>query len=157
MIFVAVGTQRFQFDRLIRKMDDLILGGAISDDVFAQTGHSNYQPRSIAFQPFLSSQEFTSQIERAEIVVTHSGDGSIVDTLRRGKRTVVVPRLARFHEHVDDHQIEIAEAFAARGYVEACWDIMELGHHIEAARSREFRKFESTVKIEALIEKFLAS
>lgn len=36
MIYVAVGTQKFQFNRLLRNVDDLIESGVISEPVFAQ-------------------------------------------------------------------------------------------------------------------------
>ena len=45
MIFVTVGTQ-FPFDRLLRTVDDAFDKGLINEEVFAQTGESNYKPRN---------------------------------------------------------------------------------------------------------------
>ena len=44
MIFVTTGSQKFQFNRLLQKIDLLIEEGMISVVVFAQIGVSDYQP-----------------------------------------------------------------------------------------------------------------
>jgi UDP-N-acetylglucosamine transferase subunit ALG13 len=49
MIFVAVGTQKFQLNRLLKEIDDLISQGKLQDEVFAQTGHSDYIPKTKTF------------------------------------------------------------------------------------------------------------
>jgi len=48
----------------------------------------------------------------ARVVITHAGVGSIMLALAAGKKPIVAPRLYRYGEHVDDHQTEIARAFA---------------------------------------------
>ena len=58
MIFVAVGTQKFPFDRLLKGIDDLIEQGQLEQDVFAQIGHTDYVPRNYGYQNFLSKDDF---------------------------------------------------------------------------------------------------
>ena len=43
MIFITLGSQKFQFNRLLKAVDDLIEHKKIQDEVFAQTGYSDYQ------------------------------------------------------------------------------------------------------------------
>lgn len=155
MIFIAVGTQKFQFDRLLKKIDELVANGSIRDELFAQTGHSNYQPQHYPFQPFLKGEEFSDYIEKAEVVILHSGDGSILDALRRKKRLVVIPRQAKYREHIDDHQVEIAEAFSSRGLIETCWDLDLLADSIRVARVRTFREYAGNSDLEYLLERFI--
>ena len=50
MIFVTLGSQKFQFDRLLRKIDELIDIGVITDEVFAQIGASTYIPQMLFVQ-----------------------------------------------------------------------------------------------------------
>ncbi len=50
-------------------------------------------------------------------MVTHAGVGSIIVALSNGKRPVVVPRLKRFGEAVDDHQLQFGRRFADAGLV----------------------------------------
>lgn len=155
MIFVAVGTQKFPFDRLLSKLDSLLESGEIQEEVFAQTGHSLYAPRHYPFQPFIEGSTFTDRIQSANLVVLHSGDGTILDALRRGKKVVVVPRLAKYGEHIDNHQLEIARAFHDRGLVEGCWDIDDLGACIRRATERDFPVYERKSDIEFILENFL--
>lgn len=42
MIFVTTGSQKFQFNRLLQKIDLLIEEGMIREEVFAQIGVSDY-------------------------------------------------------------------------------------------------------------------
>ncbi|CAN3127767.1 hypothetical protein ACNUDN_01533 [Mycobacterium sp. smrl_JER01] len=42
------------------------------------------------------------------MVITHSGVGTLMEILDMGVFPVVVPRLARRGEHVDDHQLQAA-------------------------------------------------
>ena len=63
MIFITLGSQKFQFNRLLRAADELIASGALQEEVFAQTGYSDYQPQHYAFQPFLNREEYAERIE----------------------------------------------------------------------------------------------
>ena len=42
MIFVTVGTHEQPFNRLIKKIDDLVANGNINEKVIVQTGFSTY-------------------------------------------------------------------------------------------------------------------
>lgn len=46
-IFITLGSQKFQFNRLLIAVDKLCEKKVISgEDVFAQTGYSDYVPRN---------------------------------------------------------------------------------------------------------------
>lgn len=61
---------------------------------------------------FLPYERIADLMREAEIVVAHAGVGSLFTALGVGKRPVVLPRLRRFGEHVDDHQLMIAKKLA---------------------------------------------
>ena len=143
MIFVAVGTQKFQLDRLLRQIDDLVASGAIDEPVFAQIGHSTYRPAHYDFKEFLSVEEYNQKIAQCNLLVTHSGVGTIMSGLNGGKPVVVFPRLAEFGEHVDDHQMEIAKSFEELNYVALCGKNDSLRSVIECARKHVFSEYQS--------------
>jgi len=143
MIFVVSGTQKFQFDRLFKAIDLLVAQGKIADDIFAQTGASNYIPQHFKYEKFLSMQAFDSYINRADLIIAHSGGGVTVTSLKMGKRIVSVPRLASLEEHVDDHQLEIAETFSKRNLLEVCYNVEKLDEAIENAKTKVFAKYEN--------------
>ena len=112
MIFVTLGTQKFQFDRILKELDKLIDENKLKkEDIMVQNVCQEYQPKN--FKPFrLKPQEEIDKITNdAEIIITHSGTGSIINSLKMGKRIIIVPRRKEFGEHVDNHQLELAEVF----------------------------------------------
>lgn len=136
MIFITVGSQKFQFDRLLRAVDELAGAGVITDSIFAQTGWSTYRPEHMEWRDFLNRDEFSDRMERCDIVITHGGTGVIVGALRRQKRVIGMPRLARFGEHVDDHQVQILEEFASSGLISHASDESDLARAYLEAKER---------------------
>lgn len=136
MVFVTLGSQKFQFDRLLEAVDGLIRDGLITESVFAQTGWSTYQPECMEWKKFLSRDEFSALMEKCDVVITHGGTGAIIGALRRQKRVIGMPRLARFGEHVDDHQVQILEEFAERGLISYAHDESDLFRAYTEAKKR---------------------
>ncbi|MEW6102050.1 MAG: glycosyltransferase [Candidatus Omnitrophota bacterium] len=126
MIFVTVGTEKFPFDRLLKALDEAAVSGRLCNDIFAQTGSSNYKPKSFAFRDFLDFNEMVENIKRADIVIAHAGVGSTLLTLSLGKVPVIFPRQRKFREHVDDHQLEFAKKMDETGKVIVAYGPEEL-------------------------------
>ena len=156
MTFVTLGTQKFQLNRLLRLLDECVGNGTIRDEIIAQTGASDYEPQHFRCYPFLKSDEFEAHIADADVVVTHGGVGSIMKAFQKEKPVVIFPRLAKYHEHVDDHQLEIAHLFAEKGYALLCNETDNLPQLLEESRVHLFNKYISqTDTIVNFIEDFL--
>ena len=131
-IFVTVGSRNYPFDRLFKKLDELCEEGVIMGEMFAQLGTSKYQPKHYGYKDFVSQDEFLEKVKWADIVVSHGASGSIMKALNEGKKVIAVTRLAKYGEHINDHQIQNNEAFAQNGYVVAVFEMDELGKAFEA-------------------------
>lgn len=154
MILVTLGTQKFQMDRLLQAVDKL--AEVVSEDIFVQSGNSTYEPKHCKSQSFVDAKEFQKMIEECSVLITHSGVGTIMRGIRAGKPVVVVPRLAKYHEHVDDHQVQIAEAFASKNCILYCDDLTKLEEEVERARTYSFSAYHMPESnIEDLILNFL--
>jgi len=105
MIFVTVGTHEQQFNRLIKEVDRLKQQGVIKEEVFIQTGYSNYIPQYCEYSSLLTYQEMEEYIDKASIVITHGGPASFMNAICKGKKVIIVPRLKKYSEHVNDHQL----------------------------------------------------
>ena len=70
MIFVTVGTHEQQFNRLIKKIDELKEQGAIREPVFIQSGYSTYEPKHCQWKKLLPYKEMEEKIRTAHIVIT---------------------------------------------------------------------------------------
>ena len=154
MIFITVGTQRFQFNRLLKAVDKLIEEKKIEEEVFAQIGYSTYKPKNFEFKEFINGEEYNEILEKAEIVITHGGTGTIIKAVKLSKKVIAVPRLKAFLEHVDDHQIQIINEFSEVGFLEKVEDLNSLGEAIFNIRKRKFKEYVSnTSNIILQIEK----
>lgn len=158
MLFVTVGSQKFPFDRLLARVDQLAGEGVITGEVFMQTGVSGYMPQHCRYQSFCHRDQFAALMDRCEILITHGGAGTMVDAIRRGRKVVAVPRLARYGEHVDDHQLELTRRFHEMGLVWACPDEALLPEALLAVRSLASVGYPSnTEAFIASIEEFIRS
>lgn len=145
MIFVTVGSQKFPFDRLIRKVDRMVREGVIEDEVFIQTGTSQYIP-ACPHQAFCGQEHFAELMSSCTVLITHGGAGTMVDAVKLGKKVVAVPRLARYGEHVDDHQMELAAQFHALNLLCVCLDVERLPEALRDLGGRRFHRFRSNTE-----------
>lgn len=143
MIFVAVGTQKFQFNRLLHLIDNLIASKIIKEEIFAQIGNSDYEPQNYKYKNFLNKDEFENNVKQCDVLITHSGVATIITGLKYEKKIIVVPRLAKFGEHVDNHQVQIAQSFSFQNLVIACDENDNLADLIEEAKHHQFSKYVS--------------
>ncbi len=142
MIFVTLGTQKFQMNRLVKAVDELAGSRAVKEEFYLQIGSSTYKPKNCRYSEFMDANEYDDNIKNCSMLITHAGVGTIITGIKADKPVIVVPRLAKFGEHVDDHQTQIAEAFSNKGSVLSCTDIDELANYIEKARSFNFQPYE---------------
>ena len=131
MIFVTVGTHEQPFNRLIQKVDDLKRDGVITEDVIMQIGFSTYEPKYCTYSKLYPYNEMQQVVQDAQIVITHGGPSSFIMPLQIGKIPIVVPRQKDFYEHVNNHQVEFAEAVKERyGNIIVVENIEDLGNVI---------------------------
>jgi UDP-N-acetylglucosamine transferase subunit ALG13 len=131
VIFVTVGGSGEPFPRLTRALEQLPLG-----EVVLQRG-PNPAPAGIRHcEQYMDFAAILDHMERADVVVSHAGAGSVVCARRAGHVPIVIPRLARFGETVDDHQAEFAAALGRAGQAIVVWNTERLSEAVEGARPR---------------------
>ncbi len=114
MIFVTVGTHEQPFNRLIKKVDELVADGKIKEKVVIQTGFSTYIPKNCEWHKMMSFKEMQTAFQTARIVITHGGPSSFLEALQYGKVPIVVPRQVEFNEHINNHQVDFVKLIAER-------------------------------------------
>ena len=113
MIFVTIGTHPDQFDRLIRRIDEI--APKIKEEIIVQRGFTRYVPKNIKYFEF--TDEMDKYYKKARIVIAQSATSLIEFILKYGKPVITVPREAKYKEHINDHQVEFAEYFAKKANV----------------------------------------
>lgn len=152
-IFLTVGTHHTGFNRLL-KIADTWAGKHKNTEIFALTGNSTYEPKNFNGKKFCNYSEYISKLKNSDIVVSHAGSGSIIDTLGLKKPLVLIPRLKKFGEHSNNHQFETAESLDRAGLA-----ILADGRNF-ADKMKFAEKFKPTVRFEKkktikILEKFL--
>jgi beta-1,4-N-acetylglucosaminyltransferase len=130
VIFVTVGTHSAPFDRLVRSADKY--AATSGERVVIQRGAATYLPVVAQSFKFCDSLQMEDLMRRSRVVVCHAAD-TILDAIRLARPVVAVPRLHRYGEHLNDHQVDLANALAERGHVVALHDVGRLAEAIDAA------------------------
>lgn len=114
---VIVGTDHHPFNRLIRWTNEWLCSHPeMSDRCFVQYGTASVRPTCSGSQ-FLEVSPLSAMLDTAEVIICHGGPGSISEAWARSRRPIVVPRLARLGEHVDDHQADFCQQVAELGKI----------------------------------------
>ncbi len=111
------------FDRLLKKMDDI--AGTLGEEVVMQIGHTSFRPRTAKWFDFTSEAAIKEWCRKARVVVTQPAM-SILDAQEHGTPVVVVPRLKKYNEVIDDHQLDFARHLEEEGKVIAVYDVDKL-------------------------------
>jgi UDP-N-acetylglucosamine transferase subunit ALG13 len=143
LIFVSVGSQKFQFNRLLKYLDELVKCNKVNEKIVAQTGHSTYVPQNYEYSTFLNKSEYNKLIENCNLLITHGGTGNIINGLKRKKKVIAIPRLKEFNEHVDNHQNDIINEFSKMDLILTTSNINELEALIEKARNNNTESYKS--------------
>ena len=161
MILVLLGTQNNSFHRLLEEIEKNIENGNINEEVVVQAGYTKFeaktQKQKIQIFNTIPKQELDKLIEKSNLVISHGGVGSMITSNQKGKKVIAVPRQKKYHEHVNDHQIETIEIFAKRGYILGIKNVDELGEALKDIQNFNptiYQKDESS-NIIGIIEKFI--
>ena len=167
MIFITLGTQKQSFERLLDEVENCRI--LDNEEIVAQVGYTKYTSEKIKVIDFLEPEEFNRYIERSDFVITHGGVGSIFSAILKGKKVIAMPRLKKYNEHVDDHQIEICRKLATLDYIIDYnpdeylleEDAPDLEERINFLRSNIFQKYVEDEgylsKLDRCIEEFFLS
>ncbi len=117
MIFVSLGTNDKSFERLLKAIDKEIQLGNIKDKVIVQSGYTKYSSNNMEVIDLMPMDKFNKCVDDCDILITHGGVGTILDGLKKGKKIIAFPRLSKYQEHVNDHQIEIIDEFYNSGFI----------------------------------------
>jgi UDP-N-acetylglucosamine transferase subunit ALG13 len=155
-ILVTVGTDHHPFNRLIAWTNDWL--AQHPDRIhgfFVQSGAASVTPACPSAR-FLDTTQLNALLDEADVMVCHGGPGSIADAWMRGQVPIVVPRLRRFGEVVDDHQVDFCRKLSELGRVRLAQGRAGLAGLLDdAARDHtRFRISGSTADVDAAVARF---
>lgn len=141
MILVLLGTQNNSFHRLLEEVEKNIENGNIKEEVIVQAGFTKYESNKMTMFDEISREKMDELINESDFIITHAGVGSIINALKKEKKVIVVPRLKKYNEHVNDHQLDIVKDFNSKGYIIGIEDVTMLGEAIKKIRDFKPKKY----------------
>lgn len=146
MIFVTVGTQDKPFIRLIKAVEQAVKTGKITDEVVVQAGNTEYESDVVNVLNYVPFDKFNEYIAKADIIITHGGVGSILNALKLKKKIIAIPRLAKYGEHINDHQLQVVQKMTQDGYILSCEDENEIAQKIKEAENFHVKEYTSNTE-----------
>src|SRR5690625_1443437 len=117
MIFVTLGTAKWEFKRPLIEIETAIKSGNIKEDVIVQGGSTNFISCEMETVPYFTQHEMQQLYTNARLIISQGGTGSVIKGVKMNKKMIVVPRLKKYREHIDDHQLEITKEFEKKNYI----------------------------------------
>lgn len=143
MILVLLGTQNNSFKRLLEAIQHNIDKKVITDEVIVQAGFTKFESKDMKILDLIDKEALSKLQDEADLIITHGGVGSIISSLKKGKKVIVVPRLKKYDEHVNNHQLQIARRFEQEGYVKCAINLKNLEKVIKSMDKFIPMKYES--------------
>jgi UDP-N-acetylglucosamine transferase subunit ALG13 len=153
MIVVTVGSSVIPFDRLIDAV------GTLPPDrrLVVQTGPSHVRPAAAECVEFMPFEQLVAYVREADVVVTHAGVGSTMLALTNGKRPILVPRLPRLGEAIDDHQLIFGRRMAAAGLATIVEDVERLPEAVACLTQADPVELREHVPLAAEIDAYIGT
>lgn len=133
-VFVATGTGK-GFPRLLVALR--LLAKDPNVELFVQRGAAGPSFSDLPGEDFISREAFAKRLLWADCVVCHGGAGTLYEAHLAGHVPIVVPRLSRFGELVNDHQLELVTTLANANKVVLCDDVSRLRDLVLAAKRQK--------------------
>lgn len=156
MILVLLGTQNNSFHRLLEEIQKNIDNGNIKEDVIVQKGYTKFESKDMTLYNQLPIGEIKKLVSKANLIIAHGGVGSIITSIEQRKKVIAVPRLKKYNEHVNDHQIDIIKSFDEMGYIIGIEDVSQLSEALERVKKFEPKEYvRNTGNIIKIVEEFI--
>jgi len=146
MILITLGTQDKNFKRLLEAVQNQIDKGNIKDKVIVQAGCTKFESKDMEILDLIPYDKFDEYIKNCDLLITHGGVGSIITGLKNNKVVIAAPRLAKYKEHTNDHQLQIIENFSESGFIIPLYDFDKLDKVLEKAKKFTPKKYKSNTK-----------
>mgnify|MGYP001181252793 CR=1 FL=1 len=124
MIFLTVGTQ-LPFDRLVTIVNEFSIANP-EVKIVGQVGLTQVDGLNFEYYESLSISEFEKFFNESEAVISHAGMGTILTALTSGKGLFMMPRLHKYQEHRNDHQLGTLEKFKNKAFCYGFSSLSEL-------------------------------
>ncbi|MEM4214992.1 MAG: glycosyltransferase [Candidatus Pacearchaeota archaeon] len=159
MIFVTVGTDIHSFSRLIDYVEKLKQMKIIKEKIIIQYGYTKIKRKikGITYIDFIPLKKFNYYLKNANFIISHGGLGNLLQAIKFRKKVIAVPRLKKFNEHKNDHQLELVKQLAKEKKILFANDLGSLIKCIKKIKNFEPGLHKKMINPLKIIETFIKS
>lgn len=129
--FITLGNANQSFTRLL---DCCVhIQHLLPTPIVVQHGKTIFSNPQFECHEYLSPDLFMHIMRASKVVIAHAGAGSIIHSIRLGKKPIIMPRLKENSEHINNHQLELAKQLTHDGYVYLASNLVEMTSSIKKA------------------------
>lgn len=137
--FVSVGNANQSFSRLIDAV--IAMRAELPTPIVIQHGYTpTRETVGVTLVERMEMDAFSRWVAEAELLIMHAGAGSLIHAIQAGKVPVVMPRRAEEGEHIDNHQLELAEALEGEVRIVVARTPAELRNAVQRALELQARR-----------------
>jgi len=140
--FVTLGNPTQAFHRLLDAVAEV--RAELPAPITVQHGSTPFSVPGCIAREYVDREEFAQLLAKARIFIAHAGAGGTLEAIRCGKLPIIMARLRKYREHIDDHQLQLTEALASEGRVLVISNAAELRAAIPVALQRQQKPISST-------------
>ena len=156
MILVLLGTQNNSFHRLLEEIQRNIDNGNIKEEVVVQKGYTKFESKNMTLYNQLPLDQIKKLTQKANLIITHGGVGSIINSIENNKKVIAVPRLKKYNEHVNNHQLDIIKSFNDMEYIIGLNGVEELEEALKKVKNFQPKTYiKNTGNILNIVENFI--
>jgi UDP-N-acetylglucosamine transferase subunit ALG13 len=133
--FVTVGNPTQAFCRLLDAVAEV--QSELPTPITVQHGSTPFSATGCIAREYVDREEFAELLAKSSIFIAHAGAGCILEAIRAGKLPIVMARLRKHREHIDDHQLQLTEALESEGRVIVISSAADLRAAIPVALQRQ--------------------
>ena len=131
--FVSLGNATQPFNRMVDYLNAVY--SLLPQPILVQSGYTLIQEDNYCVKDFLNTSDYLYAITSAEVLIFHGGAGSVINAVRCGKKPIIIPRISRLNEQINDHQIKFGHAIYQQGYAYLAENVEELKAALVLVRS----------------------
>lgn len=123
MIFVSAGTTNFPFNRLEALVLEMQKYYPMENIIFQiKQPTQKINSSKVRIYSILEPNIFDEYLASADKIVCHAGYATVIKSLHLSRvRPVVLPRIKKYGEHVNNHQVNFAKYMQKKGLI-SIWE-----------------------------------
>ena len=113
--FITVGNGEKSFLRLFINLERFF--DLMPQPIIAQCGSTEFKSPKVKSFKFIELSKFKENISKSKLIICHAGMGTMLQSIQANKFPVCIPRMAKYDEIINDHQVDIAKALGGQNKI----------------------------------------